>query len=130
MKKEMTCIVCPMGCQLQLDIDDATLKLSVSGNNCPRGIKYAHEELTNPKRTLTTTVLLERAELTRLPVVTDGPIPKMCIRDRRKGYTDHLFLDDDEAVNLKKVLAFDIPAFMQMTPSQPKTPLTNILKNV
>lgn len=76
MKKEMTCIVCPMGCQLQLDIDDATLKLSVSGNNCPRGIKYAHEELTNPKRTLTTTVLLERAELTRLPVVTDGPIPK------------------------------------------------------
>lgn len=65
MKKEMTCIVCPMGCQLQLDIDDATLKLSVSGNNCPRGIKYAHEELTNPKRTLTTTVLLERAELTR-----------------------------------------------------------------
>lgn len=48
----------------------------------------------------------------------------------RKGYTDHLFLDDDEAVSLKKVLAFDIPAFMQMTPSQPKTPLTNILKNV
>ena len=42
----------------------------------------------------------------------------------------HLFLDDDEAVNLKKVLAFDIPALMQMTPSQPKTPLTNILKNV
>ena len=76
MKKEMTCIVCPMGCQLQLDIDDATLKLSVSGNNCSRGIKYAHEELTNPKRTLTTTVLLERAELTRLPVVKDGPIPK------------------------------------------------------
>lgn len=76
MKKEMTCIICPMGCQLQIEQDDVTLDLSITGNHCPRGIKYAQEELSNPKRTLTTTVLLERADLTRLPVVTDGPIPK------------------------------------------------------
>lgn len=81
MKKEMICILCPMGCQLQLDINDETLQLIVSGNSCPRGAKYAHEEMVDPKRTLTTTVLLERAAITRLPVVTDGPIPKDKLMD-------------------------------------------------
>ena len=73
MKREMTCIVCPIGCQLEVDIVDGKV-LSVDGNTCPRGRKYAETECTNPQRTVTTTVLCENGEL--LPVKTDGTVKK------------------------------------------------------
>ena len=31
----------------------------VTGNTCPRGEKYAHQELTDPQRMLTSTVRIE-----------------------------------------------------------------------
>lgn len=73
----MTCIVCPIGCQLDVEMNaDGTVK-KVSGNTCPRGKKYAVDELTNPVRTLTATVKLSGSEFEkRLPVRTDKPIPK------------------------------------------------------
>ena len=41
--KEMICIVCPMGCHLQ--VDDSNLDdIKVTGNTCLRGPKYAREE--------------------------------------------------------------------------------------
>ncbi len=49
MKKNMICIVCPMGCHLTVD----TETLEVTGNTCPRGEKYGKEELTAPKRVIT-----------------------------------------------------------------------------
>ena len=54
MKKELTCIMCPMGCQLVIDINGKDMK--VSGNNCIRGEQYAKSELTEPKRIVTTLV--------------------------------------------------------------------------
>ena len=50
--REMTCIVCPIGCQLRAD----PTKMTVSGNRCTRGRKYALEELTSPRRTVTSTI--------------------------------------------------------------------------
>ena len=70
--KEMICITCPKGCHLQ--IDEATLK--VTGNGCPRGVTYAQNELTNPKRTVTSTVAITGSFLSRCPVRTTAPIPK------------------------------------------------------
>lgn len=55
----MTCIICPMGCQLEVtSIQEAgePPSYSVTGNSCPRGEQYAQKELTNPTRTLTCTV--------------------------------------------------------------------------
>lgn len=73
MKRELTCIICPIGCTLEVELDGKEVK-SVTGNTCPRGAKYAETECTAPKRTVTTTVKTENSEV--LPVKTDSPIPK------------------------------------------------------
>lgn len=72
MKKEMICIVCPMGCHLTIDTDT----LDVTGNTCPRGAEYAKEELVAPKRVITSTVRITGGLHHRLPVKTNGAIPK------------------------------------------------------
>ena len=43
-KRELTCIVCPRGCALVCELDDGGKLISVSGNLCPRGKKYADDE--------------------------------------------------------------------------------------
>jgi len=52
--KRMVCIVCPTGCEMDVTMDgDIVL---VKGNECPRGIDHAQVEMTDPRRTLATTV--------------------------------------------------------------------------
>ena len=77
-KTELTCIVCPMGCHLNVEQSEEGFK--VEGNTCKRGEKYAVQELTNPTRVITTTVKLENY-LQLLPVKTEDPIPKGMIFD-------------------------------------------------
>lgn len=73
-KKEMTCIVCPMGCCLDIEIDGQSYK--VTGNRCKRGEDYAVKELISPMRVLTSTIRLKNSYIKKLPVRTDGVIPK------------------------------------------------------
>lgn len=73
MKRNLTCIVCPMGCQLVAEIENVQF-ISVTGNTCPRGAEYAKNECTNPMRTITTTVRCENGGV--VPVKTNRPIPK------------------------------------------------------
>ena len=74
MKRELVCIVCPIGCALTVSDEDGELK--VSGNTCPRGAIYGKNEVTNPTRTLTTTVRVGNREKTVVAVKSDRPIPK------------------------------------------------------
>ena len=74
--KELTCIICPRGCHLVVDDD-----LNVTGNACPRGEKYAKQELTNPTRTLTSTVKIISKTAVRVPVKSKEPLPKGRIMD-------------------------------------------------
>ena len=76
MKKELTCIVCPIGCRMTAELDEDGRVLSVIGNTCPRGKVYAENELTHPTRTLTTTVLVSNRPERMLPVKTATPISK------------------------------------------------------
>lgn len=73
MIKELTCIVCPVGCQLKIELEDEG-EISVNGNTCPRGINYAKAEMTNPTRVITTTVRAKTGEL--IPVKTNGAVKK------------------------------------------------------
>lgn len=73
--KEIICIVCPMGCQMEVSWDESA-GYTVKGNVCGRGEKYGIKELTDPTRVLTTTVRLRSKQQSRLPVRSDGPIPK------------------------------------------------------
>ena len=71
--REMTCIICPRGCQLTVEYEDKNV-LSVKGNACKRGADYAVAECTCPTRTLTTTVMTESGEV--IAVKTNKPVPK------------------------------------------------------
>lgn len=73
MTRELTCIICPRGCGLNVEIEDGKV-LSVTGNSCPRGVKYAEDECCNPMRTITSTVRCEDGRV--ISVKTDRPIPK------------------------------------------------------
>lgn len=73
MKKEMTCINCPIGCHLF--IEDGV----ITGNLCKRGYDYAMQELTNPKRIVTSTVSTSSNKQKRLSVKTSQPISKSLV---------------------------------------------------
>jgi len=74
--REMTCTVCPVGCRMKVELSGSGSALSVEGNTCARGKKYAVSEVENPVRTLTTTVRLTNSSVSMLPVKTSAPIPK------------------------------------------------------
>lgn len=73
--KQMNCIMCPMGCLLTVTLTDGAVT-DVKGNTCPRGEIYAHQELTNPQRMLTSTVSVQGGVLALLPVVSKTTLPK------------------------------------------------------
>lgn len=75
MKRAMTCVECPQGCRLEIEADGSRV-ISVTGQKCRRGDKYARQEIEAPLRTLTTSVLTRGLELKMLPVRTSKPIPK------------------------------------------------------
>ena len=75
MKKEITCIICPIGCRMMVEFEDDTI-LEIVGFECKKGKKYASEELFNPVRTLTTTIVVKDGEIPLVSVKTDKPIPK------------------------------------------------------
>ena len=62
MKKEMICIVCPMGCRMTAEQGEDG-EIRVTGNTCKRGERHAKAEFTCPMRRLTTTVKIEGAAL-------------------------------------------------------------------
>jgi len=102
MGRELTCIVCPIGCSLHVT-EKENGELEVTGNRCPRGAAYAVEEITAPKRVVTATCRLGPvgacSELgsqdpiyqrmrrhglcdpRRLPVKTSAPCPKEYINE-------------------------------------------------
>ncbi|CEQ22374.1 molybdopterin oxidoreductase [[Clostridium] sordellii] len=77
--RNITCTVCPMGCSLVVSKVDGEYK--VEGNTCKRGAKYGVEEVTNPRRVITTTVKLNGSYLNLLPVKTNDSIPKELMFD-------------------------------------------------
>ena len=50
----MNCIMCPLGCEMTVTIEDGAVT-RVTGNICPRGPKYAQDEVVAPKRKRTST---------------------------------------------------------------------------
>ena len=80
MKKEIICIGCPMGCYLTVDYDGKKVKV-VRGNRCKVGLEYAEKEISNPERTLTSTVRVKNGLLPLVSVRTNKPLPKNRIFD-------------------------------------------------
>lgn len=79
MKREITCIGCPMGCRITAELEDGKI-VTLEGYTCNVGKKYAQEELTVPKR-MVTALIRVRGQDRPLPVKTSKPIEKSKIFD-------------------------------------------------
>lgn len=92
--RELTCTLCPNGCGITVEYenaDDADAASgsapgvpairSVRGNLCPRGEEYARQEITDPRRTISSSILVEGGELPLTSVRLTAPIPKNRIMD-------------------------------------------------
>ncbi len=86
MLKSFTCIRCPNGCEVTVDLETKETK----GNLCPRGREYALEELVEPKRTISSSVLVVGGVLPLVSVRLTNPIPK-----------DHIFQAMEEIRKLQ-----------------------------
>ncbi len=75
--REYTCVVCPNGCPLTITCsdDDPPRVESVEGHLCPRGIRWARQEVEAPQRTIASSVLVRGGEIPLASVRTDRPIP-------------------------------------------------------
>lgn len=78
--KELTCINCPLGCQLRVEMDGKTI-VSIGGNTCKRGEVYARKELTAPTRTVTSTAAVRGGIHPVVAVKTATDVPKDKIFD-------------------------------------------------
>lgn len=89
---EIICTICPVGCKIKAFKNDDG-EFFISGNKCNRGHAYAMDEMTNPKRTLTTSILqiLEIYSNEKLikeekliAIKSDKPVPLNLIMDFMK----------------------------------------------
>ncbi|MCK5812260.1 MAG: DUF1667 domain-containing protein [Clostridiales bacterium] len=80
MNRKMTCIVCPRGCEMDVEYDKNTF-IGVKNNFCSKGEEYAKNEIISPKRVITSTVKVIDGDLLVLPVKTDKPVNKEKIFD-------------------------------------------------
>ena len=78
--KTFTCVNCPMGCTLEVAFDDAGAIVSITGNTCKRGEEYARQEAVDPRRNVSTLVMVPGYP-EPLSVKTAAPVPKARIMD-------------------------------------------------
>lgn len=74
MKKQLVCIGCPLGCRMEVEIENGECR-KVEGHSCPRGESYARQECLNPTRMVTASILLP-GRILPLSVRTDQAFPK------------------------------------------------------
>ena len=86
-KKELTCIGCPMGCSLMIELNE-NVPVKVTGNACKIRETYAVKECTNPTRIVTTTVKVVGGKYPTVSVKTSKDIPKDKIFECLKALKD------------------------------------------
>ena len=79
-QRQLTCIGCPMGCQLTATIENGVVT-TVTGNTCKRGDSYARKECVAPARTVTGTVRCTGGAAPVVSVRTAGEVPKEKVFD-------------------------------------------------
>lgn len=78
MEQMITCIRCPVGCRLTVQVEEGVVT-AVSGNECKRGEAYAKTECVTPER-MVTAVLPVKDSIMPISVKTKNPIPKAMIQ--------------------------------------------------
>ena len=83
MNRSLTCIICPNGCEMDVTYE-GTQVISVNGNQCPRGVIYAKNEITHPMRTISSSVKVLGGTDPLVSVRLNSPIPKARIMEVMK----------------------------------------------
>ena len=123
MHKCYTCIICPNGCEIGVEGDLGDWQ--VHGAACPRGHAYVMEEMTDPKRTFSTTVRVLGGAAALVPVRLTRPIPKARLMDAVREIhrlrpvapvcmgdvlLDHILGTDSDVMAIADVPAKETPA--------------------
>lgn len=82
----ITCICCPIGCKIKIKKKDK--KIQIDGAQCKRGKEYAIQEVTDPRRILTTTVHIVDGTQKMLPVRSEREIPKDLVKKSVKKLSE------------------------------------------
>ena len=80
MTKVYTCILCPNGCEITVEHEGKEFT-SCTGNLCKNGEKYVRQELSDPRRTIASSVLVDGGELPLVSVRLTAPVPRDRIFD-------------------------------------------------
>jgi CxxC motif-containing protein len=74
-ENKITCIICPIGCKIFVKTDGKQIAIT-EGNICKKGIDYAKSEALDPRRMLTTSVLVKDGEWPLVSIKSTRPIPR------------------------------------------------------
>ena len=80
MKGTIICVVCPTSCEVTAEWNETELK-SIDHSQCKLAWDYVRSEIFDPRRTVTSTVLVEGGDLPLVSVKTDRPVPKDLMLD-------------------------------------------------
>ena len=77
---EFVCVVCPNGCAVEAEFvkggpEGPPRLLSAEGYRCPRGERWIRQEIEEPMRTVSTSVLVGGGDYVCASVRTKNPIP-------------------------------------------------------
>jgi CxxC motif-containing protein len=109
MKKDVTCIVCPLGCRIRVAYSEDAIH-SIKDYQCEKGKDYAVAEVFNPKRSLATTLTVINGELPLVSTKTSEPVPKQRMFDIMDALSDVMVVAPVkiEDVLIEKILGLDI----------------------
>ena len=75
MTRTYTCILCPNSCEITVSYQGKTV-LETQGNKCDKGRDYVTQELCDPKRTVTSSVLVTGGDRPLVSVRLTAPISR------------------------------------------------------
>ena len=79
MHREFICIVCPNSCRISVEYEGTKIK-DIKGAKCHKGKDYVKNEITNPLRVFTGSILVEDGDFPLVSVKTTTPIPKKYLK--------------------------------------------------
>lgn len=82
-EKEFICVVCPNGCTIKTRYENGkpAKLLSAEGMRCPRGNTWIQQEIENPMRTFSTSILVDGGDFIEASVRLTKPIPLFKVFD-------------------------------------------------
>ena len=100
MNGEFVCVVCPTSCLITAEWNETEV-LSITNAQCKLAWNYIPGEIFDPRRTVTTTVVVEGGDLPLVSVKTDKPVPKdqmLDVMDVLSGVTANATLDVGDVI--------------------------------